>query len=237
MVSIGAVTVYRWPTPSSTKQVSTPATKSTRPGPTAATPVPVVSAPSPAAPATSYPQHANIIATMFYIGEPGDDENGNIPNADSTWDEQWQEHYGGTDSPYKRNGWLPAGFTSKQNPFYIALPYNDLDEEGSRKASASHAYWHAASDGNGSYVKNRWVEVCFKGACAYGQWEDAGPFGEDDWRYVFGSARPANKIDLKAGIDVSPAINDYLKLNSEATVSWRFTDTPPTGPWQQITTK
>jgi hypothetical protein len=35
-------------------------------------------------------------------------------------------HYGGEDSPTQRVNFLPTGFTPRQNPFYIALPYSDV---------------------------------------------------------------------------------------------------------------
>jgi len=188
-------------------------------------------------PIPAYPIHNNIVATMFYVGEGSSSENGHIHNRASVWDEDWQAHYGGVDTPTARNGWLPKGFTPKENPFYIALPYNDLDDEGAQKLSARSVYWHAAASGH-SLLKNTWVEVCYRGKCAYGQWQDAGPYGEDDVHYVFGGAPPANHRDVQAGIDVSPALNDYLGLGGEARVAWRFiqTDHIPAGPWQQIVT-
>ncbi len=183
----------------------------------------------------TYPLHTDIIASMFYVGESGSSENGFIPNRASTWDEQWQAHYGGVDDPERRSGWLPESFRPLQNPFYIALPYNDLDDNGVRKPSAHSIYWSAPqTPGDESLVKGRWVEVCRERQCAYGQWQDAGPFGEDDVAYVFGLARPTNDQGLGAGIDVSPAINDYLNLNGDARVTWRFidaTDIPP-GSWK-----
>lgn len=178
-------------------------------------------------------------ATMFYVGEHGDESNGYITNTSSAWDEDWQGHFGGVDTPDDRNGWLPAGFTPKQNPFYIALPYNDLDGNGERKTSAKKIYWYdlAVLD-EISMVKNRWVKICHDTTCAYGQWEDAGPFGEDDTSYVFGTAAPRNKTGLKAGIDVSPALDDYLKINGQAEVTWQFIEEKdvPAGPWRDIMT-
>lgn len=207
--------------------------KTTVPTSTAVLPAP--GAPNPSQ-ARSYPVHSNIIASMFYVGEPGTNDNGFIPNRASTWDEQWEAHYGGVDDPSHRNGWLPR-FTPRQNPFYVALPYSDLDDNGQRKASASAVYWtEPQAAGGASWVKDRWVEVCYRQMCAYGQWEDAGPFGEDDMRYVFGRAAPANTEGIKAGIDVSPALNDYLRINGDARVNWRFVDSPavPAGPWRDI---
>ena len=75
-----------------------------------------------------YPLHENITATVFWIGEPGSEENGYIPNNSSAWDDLWLQHYGGVDDPSNRNGYFPANFTPKENPFYIALPYNDFYE-------------------------------------------------------------------------------------------------------------
>lgn len=200
-----------------------------------------LAAPPAASPATRlYPVHPDIVASMFYVGESGTSDNGFIPNRASTWDEQWQVHYGGVDSPTRRGDWRPSGFTPKQNPFYVALPYNDLNGNDERKASAHSIYWsEPQTPGEHSFVKNRWIEICYQQKCAYGQWEDAGPFGEDDVAYVFGTARPANDQGLEAGIDVSPALNDYLGLNGDAKVRWRFIDgaAVPAGPWHDIITR
>jgi hypothetical protein len=184
-----------------------------------------------------YPRHEKVVASMFYIGEPASADNGYIANSDSTWDERWEEQYGGIDDPNNRKGLLPAGFIPKENPFYVALPYNDLDEEGNRKPSAAVIYWRDQAKEGRSLVKDRWVEVCRGVVCAYGQVEDAGPFGEDDAAYVFGKAKPQNAQGLKAGIDVSPAIDQYLNLNGSGTVAWRFVDAPPAGPWDDTITK
>jgi hypothetical protein len=180
--------------------------------------------------------HHGITTSMFYIGEPASAENGYIANADSAWDEQWVEGYGGTDDPQHRRGWQPAGFTPKENPFYVALPYNDLDAAGNRKSSATTIYWYSQADSGQSLLKNRWLRICTDTACAYGQWEDVGPFGEDDISYVFGDARPTNTRGLGAGIDVSPAIDQYLRLHGSGTVAWQFVSTPPPGPWLDTVT-
>ena len=83
-----------------------------------------------------YLVHKNITSTYFWIGEPADSDNGYIPNSENSWDINWMAHYGGVDNPNNRNGYFPAGFTPKENPFYFALPYNDFDENGKRRQSA-----------------------------------------------------------------------------------------------------
>ena len=40
------------------------------------------------------------------------------------------------DHPSKRNGFFPAAFTPKQNPFYVALPFAEVDEDGKLKEMA-----------------------------------------------------------------------------------------------------
>ena len=195
-------------------------------------------------PATSerkntYPLHQNITATEFWTGEPGDADNGYIQNRSSTWVEDWSEHFGGVDDPNHRNGYLPAGFTPKENPFYFALPYNDLDDNGKQKANAKSIPWYeGAKKYSDSIVKNHWIEIHKGNKAAYAQWEDAGPFGEDDFNYVFGNDRPANKTNDSAGLDLSPATTDYLGLSGQEAVDWRFVDEAevPNGPWKQIIT-
>ncbi len=188
-----------------------------------------------------YPIHENITATVFWIGEPGDEENGFIPNNSSAWDDLWVQHYGGVDDPNNRNGYFPANFTPRENPFYIALPYNDFYENGTRKPDAYRVVpWAGEREwrDNESMCKNRWVKIIYNGKVVYAQWEDVGPFGEDDWEYVFGDAQPKNEINDHAGIDVSPAVRDYLGFDGMAKVSWQFVDPEdvPEGPWKEIVT-
>jgi hypothetical protein len=60
----------------------------------------------------------------------------------------------------------------------------------------------------------------------------------DDIHYVFGTARPQNPINNNAGLDVSPAVRDYLQLNGIDTVHWQFVpfEEVPEGPWKAIIT-
>ena len=185
----------------------------------------------------AYPRHESITATVFWAGEQADASNDFIHNRSSAWNEDWQAAYGGVDDPKDRCGYHPCDFTPKENPFYIALPYNDLTDEGVRKPSAKNIPWYKDVIGDEplSVVKNRWVKVTHEGKTAYAQWEDAGPFYYDDFNYVFGDGTPTSK---RAGIDLSPAMATALKLNGRGKVSWEFVDHEqvPAGPWRDIIT-
>ncbi|MCE8426188.1 MAG: hypothetical protein J5U17_10480 [Candidatus Methanoperedens sp.] len=174
-----------------------------------------------------YPLHKDITVTFFWIGEEGTDENSYIPNSQSAWDSNWKDHYGGIDDPHNRNGFYPKNFTPKENPFYFALPYNDFDNNGSRRSSE-----------NESIYKNRWIKIVKGNKIAYAQWEDVGPFEEDDVDYVFGTSKPKNKIN-NAGLDVSPAVRDYLGLEDIDIVDWQFVDFKdvPNSYWTEIITR
>ena len=209
-----------------------------------ATGAPATAAPAPATTATTagaapraYPDHT-ATATVFWVGEPADSDSGYITNVVSAWDDHWRDHFGGTDDPDHRNGWQPAGFTPRENPFYVALPYDDIDDSGHVKPSAARLPWAAERVPGQSVLKNRWVRVEHDGQAAYGQWEDVGPFESDDFDYVFGGADPSNHRNEQAGLDVSPAIRDRLRLDGEQPVSWRFVDRAdvPAGPWLSIVT-
>ena len=189
----------------------------------------------------SYPTHTNITATIFWVGETAGPDNRNISNASSAWDNHWVKSFGGVDDPVKRSGYFPAAFRPRENPFYFALPYNDFHANGSRKKDALSAVPWAKRDGlkNGeSIVKNRWIKITRNGKVAYAQWEDVGPFGWDDAAYVFGNARPKNKENDAAGLDVSPAVGDFLGLDGIGAVDWQFADADqvPGGPWKDIVT-
>jgi len=188
----------------------------------------------------SYIVHKNITVTTFWVGEPSSDENGGIANIASVWDDIWMLNYGGVDRPDRRNGYYPADFIPNENPFYVALPYNDFDEHGVKKENiTSYIPWAKADDNRSlSICKNRWVKIIKGDKVAYAQWEDAGPFGEDDKEYVFGTSLPKNRYNQGAGIDVSPAVRDYLGLEDIDTVDWQFVDEKdvPDGPWKEIVT-
>jgi hypothetical protein len=178
------------------------------------------------------------MTTLFWVGEPSNEENDFIPNHESYWDKDWQANYGGIDDPERRNRHWPAGFNPKQNPFYVALPYGEFAEEGDAlKDNARRVPWYRS--GLDPLLKNRWVEIERDGRSCFAQWQDVGPCGEDDFAYVFGSAsKPRNTFDAKAGLDVSPAVWHYLGMRDNGPTGWRFIDaaTVPAGPWTEIVT-
>ncbi len=191
---------------------------------------------------TNYPIHTNITVSYFWIGEEGNQNNKNIPNSQSAWDDKWKEHYGGIDDPSNRSNNLPLNFTPKENPFYFALPYNDFkSKRGKRKRHAKQdIYWSDEKDWSNSesMCKNRWIKITKGSTTCYAQWEDAGPFGENDWRYVFGNKKPKSRTNNRAGLDVSPAVKDFLDLEDLDKIDWQFIDETkvPVGPWSTIIT-
>jgi hypothetical protein len=186
-----------------------------------------------------YPLHENITAAVFWVGEEANKDNNFISNHQSAWDDKWEEHYGGIDNPNNRNGYFPAGFVPKENPFYFGLPYNDFDN-GNRKLSSRGIYWAREKRWGKleSMCKNRWIKIIKGDNTAYAQWEDAGPFEEDDFAYVFGENLPKNKINHNDGLDFSPAVRDYLNLEDTDTIDWQFVDFSevPDGPWKTTIT-
>jgi Ca2+-binding RTX toxin-like protein len=189
----------------------------------------------------AYAVHSNIITTVFWVGEEAGDDNGFIPNYESTWDGSWLRHFGGIDSQDYRDGDNPLLFMPKENPFYFALPYNDLRNNGTRKPDAAAVVPWSGSQQWGpddSMVKNRWIKITANGKDVYAQWEDAGPFGENDKAYVFGTAPPANGQLAAAGLDISPAAQFYLGMGDVGETSWQFVDFAdvPDGPWKAVIT-
>lgn len=178
----------------------------------------------------------NITATVFWVGEQPT-QNNPTPNVMSAWDQNWQENFGGYDGPERRDGYLPANFTPQQNPFYIALPYNDVAKGGMHRPEASQVipwFWESYRGDGISVCKGRWVAVHHAGRVCYAQWEDVGPFETDHWQYVFGNESPRGNRNNSAGIDLSPAVRDFLQLRSGETVEWRFAADceVPRGPWR-----
>ena len=187
-------------------------------------------------PGQRYPWKSNIVTTIFWIGEKPS-QNNPVPNRTSSWDNQWTKNYGGVDdpAPANRSNYMPVKFTPKLNPFYCALPYNDKAKEGHRPEAPQVVPWfNEAYQGPAvSTCKGRWVAIRKGNRTAYAQWEDAGPFRTDHWQYVFGNERPKPNLNKGAGLDVSPAVRDYLGLQPTDVTDWRFVDFSevPRGPW------
>ncbi len=184
------------------------------------------------------PWKENIVTTVFWIGEQPT-KNNPTPNHASCWDPQWASNYGGYDNPepaYRRN-FIPAAFTPRQNPFYIALPYNDVTRGHTKPEAYTVIPWfkQAFEQEGHSVCKGRWLAIKFGNRVAYAQWEDAGPFRTDHYQYVFGNEIPRPNLNGGAGLDVSPAVRDFLGMNATRDVtSWRFVEASevPPGPWR-----
>lgn len=179
----------------------------------------------------------NIVTTVFWVGELAG-ANNPVSNQQSSWDLSWMANYGGFDPPEtsNRRNYIPIGFIPKQNPFYIALPYNDL-AKGQFKPEAPLVipWFRQAYSGPGQSVcKHHWIAIRKGMRVCYAQWEDCGPFRTDDFEYVFGSERPKGNLNFGAGLDVSPAVRDYLGLQSTDVTDWQFVDVKdvPPGPWR-----
>jgi hypothetical protein len=186
--------------------------------------------------ADRFPWRNSIVTTTFWVGERPT-KNNPIPNNTSSWDPKWAEHFGGTDdpSPGSRTNCLPNGFVPQQNPFYVALPYNDI-LHGVHKPEASAVvpwFQKAFQSSDHSVLKDRWVAIRYNGKTVFAQWEDCGPFRTDHWQYVFGSERPKPNLNKGAGLDVSPAVRDWLGMNDTDVTDWKFVDFDevPPGPW------
>jgi hypothetical protein len=191
------------------------------------------------APGEGYSWKQQIVTTIFWIGEKPS-ENNPVPNRASSWDKEWSKSYGGFDdpNPVRRRDYIPANFTPRQNPFYCALPYNDKAATGHRpEASRVVPWFNEAYQGPAvSVCKDRWIAIRKGNKVAYAQWEDAGPFRTDHWQYVFGNERPKPNLNKGAGLDVSPAVRDYLGLNETDVTDWQFVDfkNVPRGPWSKL---
>ncbi len=188
---------------------------------------------------TKYPWRVGIVATVFWVGETPTSNNP-TPNHKSSWDTAWQANFGGFDDPEKRApDYRPAKFVPKQNPFYVALPYNDcIDYSATKKDAAKVIPWfkQVFKKGGQSVCRDQWVAIRHGDRVCYAQWSDCGPFLTNDASYVFGGARPANPHNNGAGIDVSPAVRDYLGMKSGARCDWRFVDLNEIsdGPWKNF---
>ena len=184
-----------------------------------------------------YPWKHGIVSTLFWIGSA---EKGEDDHQASAWDPQWQVHYGGIDdpNPEKRHEYIPADFTPRQNPFYIALPYNDVTNDGVTKPEAKVIipwFKEAFVQEGQSVCRDRWVAIRNSAdKVCYAQWSDCGPFQTDHWQYVFGNEKPRPNANSGTGLNVSPAVREYLQLGGTDVVDWKFVEMKdvPRGPWR-----
>jgi hypothetical protein len=209
-----------------------------------------------------YPWHRDIVATVFWVGEVFDSSAIDGSQVVSAYDSNWMNNYGGCDGVLAggtcqteprdaSNGYFPRNMTPRQNPFYLDLPFDDInnDEAFARRGAVipwanDPGYAGRAQDRGFSFMKNRWVQMEKGGHVCYGQIQDAGPGEYNDAAYVFGAdnRRPANSRFNGAGMDVSPALAGCLgfqHLNgSQEQVNWRFIEEQnvPNGPWRKIVT-
>lgn len=183
-----------------------------------------------------FPWKKEIVTTVFWIGERPSGNNP-VPNRASAWDANWTKNYGGYDNPEqsRRRDFVPVEFVPKQNPFYCALPYNDKARNGHRPEAPRVVPWfREAYEGPGaSTCKGRWIAIRKGNKVAYAQWEDSGPFRTDHWQYVFGNERPKPNLNKGAGLDVSPAVRDFLGMKDTDVTDWKFVEFSevPHGPW------
>jgi len=178
---------------------------------------------------SNFPWKCNIMTTTFWIGNNKNSYTSTV-NFDSAWDTSWHENYGGEDDPDNRAGSRPKNFFPKLNPFYIALPFNDVAFPD-KAAKLIPWYKKEFVSRFKSVCKDKWIAVHHRGKFCFGQWQDVGPFRVDHAEYVFGNAQPDTPTG--AGLDVSPAIRDYLAMGGRAACDWRFVDAKevPYGPW------
>jgi hypothetical protein len=200
-------------------------------------PQPAVTAP--------YPWRTHVTSTIFWIGEQPT-ANNPTPNCKSSWDTQWSINFGGYDNPdpaarianHTTGEFRPKNFIPKLNPFYVALPYNDVLNYKTHKPEASKVIpWFSRFRPlpGKTVCKGRWVQIYFEKRSCFAQWEDCGPWVTDDHEYVFGNKPPKTTQNGAAGIDLSPSIRDYLGLKSGQKVHWRFVEPGqvPYGPWKK----
>jgi len=186
----------------------------------------------------SFPLRRNIVTTYFWIGQGGTSISPTT-NIKSAWDSFWKKNFGGIDCPDQRKDTkkfreasLPRKFAPTLNPFYVALPFNDI---AFPKKSRKWVYWwdeqRFRKDQFDSQCKGRWVMIRFHNKVCYAQWEDVGPLRYDHAEYVFGDELPTRHS--RAGLDVSPAVRDYLGLSGLDKTDWKFVDDDqvPYGPW------
>ncbi len=184
------------------------------------------------------PWKRTVVTTVFWCGEQPT-ENNPTPNDKSAWDQNWMKNFGGYDNPNQREGFSPKTFVPKLNPFYVALPYNDIGKDYRHRPEAAEVipwFWEKYQGDGISVCKGRWLAIHYQGKICYAQWEDVGPFEIDHHEYVFGKENARVNRNQGAGLDISPAVRDFLEMPSGERVEWKFVEDyeVPKGPWKSL---
>jgi TonB family protein len=215
-----------------------PTVLSQREQPTASSAETAVPAPPVARPSGDvFPWKTNVVTTVFWVGQ--EHVTGKTsPQHQSVWDKDWLKNFGGVDTPElaARHDYIPISFVPRQNPFYCALPYNDVEQGRFKPEAPIVIPWfkQVHAEPGHSVCKDRWVAIQKGDRICYAQWEDCGPFRTDHFQYVFQNERPTPNASHGAGLSVSPAVRDHLGLAPTDVADWRFvelSDVPP-GPWR-----
>jgi hypothetical protein len=197
-----------------------------------------------------YPWHTHINTTIFWVGE-APSQNNPVHNYSSSWDREWWRSFGGADSPDVKNrrrlpegGTIPGSFIPQQNPFYFALPYNDVSGGRHKPEARKWIPWfnQVFEEEGKSVLRDRWIAIRRSmpdgsARVCYAQWADCGPFTTEHYQYVFGNdtEKPRANLNQGAGLDVSPAVRDYLDIGNLAIVEWKFVEFQdvPLGSWSR----
>ena len=171
-------------------------------------------------PTHSHPWKTSIATDVFILSDVSSTER---------WDTHWVRDNGGNDTVYEMSGYASANHASALNPFYVALPFNDLAHPDAARKWMPAGWISAAKTDPASNAKpasacqDRWIEIKNRyGRVCFAQWEAAAPEPADDALYVFGddAVKPREKIGLR----VSPAVAKYLGVDGTTFTSWRFVD-------------
>jgi hypothetical protein len=159
-----------------------------------------------------------------------------VPNRTSSWDREWTKNYGGVDDPNpgNRSNYIPAKFTPRQNPFYARFPTTIKPGRPSPEAPRVVPWFNDAYQGPAvSTCKDRWIAIRKGHRTVYAQWEDAALSAPITGNMCLAMNRPKPNLNKGAGLDVSPAVRDYLGMNDTDVTDWRFVDFSevPRGPW------
>ena len=184
----------------------------------------------------------DIVTTVFYIGEYRKSRVGLLNNRSSAWIAGWVKSFGGVDHP-GRKSIFPTKFTPKENPFYFALPLSDKVLRSVENNEILPQYQeiviffnriYSANSHEKSFLKNTWIAIEKGGKVCYAQWQDVGPYCDNDADYVLRNERP--KIGKRPALDVSPAVQKLLNLSQKDVTRWRFVapSEVPDGPWKKI---
>jgi len=181
-----------------------------------------------------YPWKTSIVTTVFWVGEQAGGNNRS--KLQKFLDFNWSENYAEPILRFQRTAQLhPNCFYSQAKPLLLCFTVHDVTHGQFKPEAPLVIPWfkHEYRGRGSRYAEIDGLPFVRQShlLCAMGRLRSV---SHDHFQYVFGNERPKPNLNHGAGLDVSPAVRDYLGLAPTDVTDWQFVEVRDvsSGPWR-----